>query len=128
MRLLIDTHLLLWGISHSRRLSAKATSLLSDPGNEYIFSSVNIWEVTIKHALGRPDFEVEPRLLRHTLLGRGFEELVMTSEHAMAVGRLPAVHRDPFDRLLIAQASVEGIFLVTADAEVATYPGPIIQV
>jgi len=84
--------------------------------------------VTIKRALGRDDFEVDPHLLRRGLLDNGYGELPISSEHALAVGALPDLHKDPFDRILIAQATVEGVTLLTSDAVVATYPGPIRKV
>ncbi len=81
--------------------------------------------MAIKNALGRPDFAVDPRLLRRGLLDNGYAELPILGDHAMAVAGLPPLHRDPFDRLLIAQAIVEGMLLITADAAVGRYPGPI---
>jgi PIN domain nuclease of toxin-antitoxin system len=87
-----------------------------------------LWEVAIKRGLGREDFRVDPRLLRRGLLDNGYRELPITSEHAVAVDGLPPIHKDPFDRLLVAQATVEGIALLTADPLVARYPGPVRQV
>jgi PIN domain nuclease of toxin-antitoxin system len=106
-------------------LSDAATLLLADPENELFFSVVNLWEVTIKHGLRRPDFQVEPRALRRGLLENGYGELTITCDHAFAVGLLPPIHKDPFDRILIAQAMVEGITLLTSDPIVARYPGPV---
>ena len=94
-------------------------------GHELVFSSASLWEITIKRGLGRADFSVDPRLLRRGLLDNGYLELPITSEHAVAVDGLPAIHKDPFDRILVAQAMVEGMALVTADPLVAQYPGPI---
>jgi PIN domain nuclease of toxin-antitoxin system len=125
MRFLLDTHLLLWTVGRSERLSAAARELFSDLNNRLFFSSASIWEVAIKHERGRSDFSVDPRLLRRTLLGNGYDELPVTGEHAVAVGELPPLHKDPFDRILIAQSVIEGITLLTVDRLVARYPGPI---
>ena len=128
MRLLLDTQLLLWAASLPARLSAVALALLNDPVNEPLFSAASIWEITIKNALGRDDFRVDPRLLRRSLLDNGYLELPVTSQHAVNVDGLPPLHRDPFDRLLLAQAVSEGILLLTTDAQLARYPGPVRRV
>ena len=125
MKLLLDTHLLLWAAGQPRRLSKTARTLIEDAGNELVFSAASLWEITIKCSLGREDFHVDPRLLRRGLLDNAYQELPITSQHAVAVDALPAIHRDPFDRLLIAQASLEGMLLLTRDEIVARYPGPI---
>ncbi|MCE2449714.1 MAG: type II toxin-antitoxin system VapC family toxin [Candidatus Latescibacteria bacterium] len=125
MTLLLDTHLLLWAAGDPERLSAESQDLLGDPATELMFSTASIWEVVIKNALGRSDFRVEPRLLRDGLIQNGYSELAVRSEHALAVGRLPPLHKDPFDRILIAQAQVENVTLLTTDDKVACYPGPI---
>ena len=109
-------------------MPAAAARLVDDLDNELHFSPASIWEVAIKYALGRRDFALEPRLLRRGLLDNGYEELAITSDHAIAVTNLPLLHKDPFDRLLIAQASAEGILLLTSDQTVARYPGPIRKV
>lgn len=125
MRLLIDTHLLLWAAGDPGRLSGRARTLLDDPANELVFSAASLWEVAIKRGLGRDDFRVDARLLRRGLLDNGYGELPLTSQHAVAIDGLPPIHRDPFDRILVAQAMVEGITLLTADPVVAQYPGPV---
>ena len=125
MRLLLDTHLLLWAAGEPDRLSARARTLMEDPGNDLVFSAASLWEITIKTGLGRADFQVDPHLLRRGLIENGYEELPITSQHALAVGQLPDVHRDPFDRILVAQATVEGLLLLTRDPLVKAYPGPI---
>lgn len=99
--------------------------MLANARNELIFSAASLWEVAIKHQLGRDDFRVDPRLLRRGLLDNGYTELSVTSEHAVAVDGLPPIHRDPFDRLLVAQAMVEAVVLLTNDPVVARYPGPV---
>jgi PIN domain nuclease of toxin-antitoxin system len=126
--LLLDTHLLLWAAGQPDRLSAAARTLLEDPANHLFFSPASLWEVVIKNGLGREDFRVDPRLLRRGLIDNGYLELPITSEHAVTVESLPDIHRDPFDRILIAQATVEGILLLTADDVLASYPGPVRRV
>ena len=125
MKVLLDTHLLLWAAGGSDQLSATARLWLEDPQNELTFSPASLWEVSIKRSLGREDFRVDPRLLRRGLLDNGYCELPITSVHAVEVDALPPLHKDPFDRILIAQSIVEGMMLLTADKIVARYPGPI---
>lgn len=125
MKLLLDTHLLLWAAGQPDRLSAKAARLIGNPENELLFSAASLWEVTIKRGLGRNDFQVDPRLLRRGLLDNGYGELPIVSDHVVAIDSLPAMHKDPFDRILVAQATVEGITLLTTDSLVGQYPGPI---
>ncbi|MBI4809111.1 MAG: type II toxin-antitoxin system VapC family toxin [Nitrosomonadales bacterium] len=121
MNLLLDTHLLLWAASEPQRLSAKARALLLDPSNQLVFSSASLWEITIKNGLERSDFNVDPRRLWRMLLVNGYRELSVTSEHTVAVNDLPLLHKDPFDRILVAQARIEGLTLLTADKMVARY-------
>lgn len=121
MNLLLDTHLLLWAASEPQRLSAKARALLLDPSNQLVFSSASLWEITIKNGLERSDFNVDPRRLWRMLLVNGYRELSITSEHTVAVNDLPLLHKDPFDRILVAQARIEGLTLLTADKMVAKY-------
>ncbi len=128
MKLLLDTQILLWAASQPKRLSAAARKLLSDPRNELLFSAASLWEIAIKNTLGRDDFRVEPRLLRRGLLDNGYIELPVTSQHAVNIDALPPLHKDPFDRLLLAQALSEGISLLTGDAQLARYPGPVRKV
>lgn len=125
MKLLLDSHLLLWAAGTPERLSAAARALLEDPDSELLFSAASLWEIAIKRALGREDFQVDARVLRRGLLDNGYAELAVTSEHAVAIDTLSPIHRDPFDRLLVAQAQVEGITLLTSDESIARYPGPI---
>lgn len=128
MKLLLDTHLLLWAAGSPERLSAEARAQIAAPENELLFSAASFWEIAIKRGLGREDFQVDTKLLRRGLLNNGYGELPIGSEHAVAVESLPALHKDPFDRILVAQAMVEGITLLTADALVAQYPGPVRKV
>jgi PIN domain nuclease of toxin-antitoxin system len=128
MRYLLDTQLLLWAAAGSSRLSLTATTIIEEPENELLFSPISLWEIAIKNGLGREDFRVEPRRFRQALLDHGYQELVLTSEHAASIDSLPRLQSDPFDRMLIAQATVEGVTLLTADDQVARYPGPIEKV
>jgi len=125
MKLLLDTHLLLWAAGQPERLSKEARKLLRSPENELFFSAASLWEVVIKRGLGRDDFKADPRILRRGLLDNGYSELPISSEHAVAIESLPPIHKDPFDRILVAQAQVEGITLLTSDSRVAQYPGPV---
>jgi PIN domain nuclease of toxin-antitoxin system len=125
VKLLLDTHLLLWVAGQPERLSQAARELIEDKDNELIFSTASLWEVVIKRGLGRDDFKVDPRLLRRGLLDNGYSELPIGSEHVVAIDALPPLHQDPFDRVLVAQAIVEGITLLTTDAVVAAYPAPV---
>lgn len=125
MKLLLDTHLLLWAAGEPERLSRNARALINNRDNELLFSAASLWEVVIKRGLGRADFQVDPRLLRRGLLDNGYSELPVLSEHVVAIESLPPIHKDPFDRVLVAQATVEGITLLTIDSLVAQYPGPI---
>ena len=125
MKLLLDTHVLLWLAEGSHRLSSAARALVEDRDNRLVFSAASICELAVKRSLDRPDFRTDPGLMRRELLEAGYEDLPVTSAHAAAVASLPPIHRDPFDRLLIAQATVEGIPLLTADATILRYPGPI---
>jgi PIN domain nuclease of toxin-antitoxin system len=99
--------------------------LLNDPENDLVFSAASLWEVAIKHGLGRDDFKVDARILRRGLLDNGYEELAIRSDHVVATEGLPRIHRDPFDRILVSQATTEGITLLTTDSLVSQYPGPI---
>jgi PIN domain nuclease of toxin-antitoxin system len=125
MRLLLDTHLLLWTVGPDERLSAQARRMIGDPGNELCFSTASIWEVASKRSRGRDDFRVDPRVLRRGLLDNLYQELPVTGEHAVAIASLPLLHKDPFDRMLVAQSIIEGITLLTANPLVAQYPGPV---
>ena len=128
MRLLLDTHLLLWAAGSPERLPPAARELIDDPQNLLVFSSASLWKVAIKRGLGRKDFHVDARLLRRGLLDNGYDELPITGEHAVALDGLPPIHKDPFDRMLIAQSMVEGITLLTADPLIAHYPAPVRKV
>ena len=125
MKLLLDTHVVLWAVGEPHRLPADARALMEEEATELVFSAASLWEIAIKNGLGRASFSVDPRLLRRNLLENDYRELPITGAHATAVDLLPPIHRDPFDRILIAQAQIEGLTLVTADSMLARYPGPI---
>lgn len=125
MNLLLDTHLLLWAAFRPGRLSRDAAVMIADPANSLWFSAASIWEVAIKRALDRPDFRVDPGVLRAGLLANGYAELPIAGRHCLGLSGMPALHADPFDRILIAQALAEGMMLLTADSRVSAYPGPI---
>ena len=125
MKLLLDTHLLLWAAGEPKRLSKAARGFLENEANELLFSAVSLWEIAIKRGLGREDFRVDPRLLRRGLLDNGYAEVAITSDHALLLDSLPPLHKDPFDRMLVSQAIGEGVLLLTTDPVVARYPGPV---
>ncbi len=128
MKLLLDTQILLWTAARSELLSERGRSLITDEGNDLYFSPASLWETAIKNGLGRPDFQVDVKTLRDQLLERNYRELAITGFHAAAIGDLPIIHKDPFDRLLLAQARVEGMSLVTSDAVLSRYPAPVILI
>jgi PIN domain nuclease of toxin-antitoxin system len=128
MNFLIDTQLAIWALFDDPRLSRTAQQILDAPENRFQFSVCSIWEIAIKRRLNRPDFQFDPREVREHLLRNGCEELTILSKHAVEVDSLPPIHKDPFDRLLIAQARVEGIILLTCDPVIAKYSGSIRKV
>lgn len=128
MTLLLDTQILLWAVNQPTRLSSAARTLLKNPDNDLLFSPASLWEIAIKNTLGRRDFQVDPRQLRRGLLENGYGELPITGEHAVNVESLPALHKDPFDRMLVAQALTEGVTLLTSDARLADYGGQVRKV
>ncbi len=126
MRVLLDTHLLLWAVGSSRRLSRAARALILDMENEVFYSAASVWEVAIKSALRRKDFNADPAMLVRAFAQSGFSELPVTAAHAVRVAGLPAIHRDPFDRLLVAQSLAEPMTFLTNDATLAPY-SPLVQ-
>jgi PIN domain nuclease of toxin-antitoxin system len=121
MHILLDTNILIWSLTHPERLSGNAGPALIDPKNVVFFSAVSIWEIAIKFGLHRPDFTVEPRAVAKQATANGFIGLPMTIETAASVSTLVMHHRDPFDRLLIAQALAGPMRFYTADATLAVY-------
>lgn len=128
MKLLLDTHLLIWSGWTPRQVSSVARSLINNQENELFFSVASLWEIAIKQALEKDGFHIDARVLRRNLLDNDYNELPVLGDHAVAIRSLPLIHKDPFDRILVAQATVEGITLLTADPIVARYPGPIRKV
>ena len=125
MKFLLDTHLLLWIASDSDQLSNQARNLITALDSELFFSAASLWEIVIKQSLGRQDFQVDVRLLRQGLLDNDYQEIQISSKQAITVANLPPIHKDPFGHILIAQAMVEEITLLTSDKLVAQYSGPI---
>jgi len=125
MRILLDTHFILWTLLEPTRLTPQVRAYIDDPSNEPVFSTASLWEIAIKKALGNPRFQADPRVLRSSMLAAGYIELPVLGDHAVAIAGLPPIHKDPFDRLLIAQSAVEGILFLTSDRVIARYPGPI---
>jgi PIN domain nuclease of toxin-antitoxin system len=122
MRLLLDTHILLWSAGDPARLPSETRAILEAPAHRLLFSAASLWEIVIKLGLGREDFRVDAQLLRRGLLDNGYQELPIDSRHALMVHNLPRIHKDPFDRMLIAQTLVEGLTLMTADDLIMQYP------
>lgn len=125
MTILLDTHVLLWAADAPNRLPDEVRSLIEDPATVVAFSAASLWEIAIKNGLGRRDFNVDPRVLRRGLVENDYTELPVNGTHAVAVDLLPPIHKDPFDRMLVAQAQIEGLTLLTADKTLGLYPGPI---
>ena len=126
MRVLLDTNILLWAAAD--KLPPKATPYIEDKTNILLFSSASIWEIVIKSELGRKDFSVDPAALYGSLLGAGYEELPVISRHSLLVRTLPMIHKDPFDRILLAQAASEGVVFITADKVLSQYSGSTVFV
>jgi PIN domain nuclease of toxin-antitoxin system len=118
---LLDTHVLLWAAQGSSSLGEQSRRVLADPRAELWFSVVSVWEIVIKAGLGRPDFRVDATAIRDRALLAGYRELPVRGQHALGVAELPPLHGDPFDRLLLAQARVENMLLMTADSKVRQY-------
>jgi PIN domain nuclease of toxin-antitoxin system len=113
VRLLLDTHILIWWLADDRKLAKNARAIIANPDNDVLVSAVSLWEISIKVALGRLEVELDD--LEQNLTTNGFRSLPINYRHALTAGRLPAIHRDPFDRMLIAQASVEELRVVSHD-------------
>jgi PIN domain nuclease of toxin-antitoxin system len=125
VRILFDTHLLIWFIGASERLPSGAREAIEDENNQLFFSAASIWELSIKQSTGKAQLALPPELLHRQLIENDFEEVPVTSAHGLTVSVLAPIHKDPFDRILIAQAMAEGMLLLTADETVAQYNGPI---
>lgn len=127
MRLLLDTHVLLWAAGEPEKLSVAGRKLLLAPENTLYFSPASIWEIVIKRELGRDDFQVDPARLRKMLIVNGYTEVPVTSDHTLALAGLPPLHKDPFDRLLVAQSRSEGMLLVSSDTQILRYGDWIVR-
>jgi len=125
LKLLIDTHLLLWAAADT--LPKDAVPYFTNEENELFFSSASIWEIVIKKSLKRPDFQVDPKLFHQGLLDNGYMELGISGYHTLLVDGLPKIHKDPFDRILVAQAKAENAVLLTSDKALSRY-SPVIYV
>jgi PIN domain nuclease of toxin-antitoxin system len=121
MRILLDTHVLMWVLLEPDRLDRDIHATLEETGNEVLFSAASIWEIAIKYGLRRADFTVAPAEIAQAAIDTGFEELVIRRNAASLVGELPLLHCDPFDRLLVAQAVVEPAELYTMDGRLPSY-------
>jgi PIN domain nuclease of toxin-antitoxin system len=128
VRILVDTNVLIWALVDPGRLSRSVRSMLEDPDHEVLFSAASIWEIAIKRRLSRADFKVEPWEIIEGAEAGGFIELPVRSAAALKVADLPLLHRDPFDRLLVAQAMTEPAALYTADAQLAAYSELVVVV
>jgi len=128
VKLVLGTQLLLWAAGQPERLPAATRRLVDDPRNQPVFSAASLWEVAIKSGLGRGDFRADARLLRRGLLDNGYDELAITGEHAVAIGNLPPIHKDPFDRILVRPVGDRGHPAADRRPDVAQYPGPVRKV
>lgn len=127
MNLLLDTHVLLWAAGEPEKLAPALRTVLEDDGNRLYFSPASLWEIAIKRALGREDFQVDPGRLWRLLLLNGYRELAISSAHALAIESLAKLHKDPFDRILLAQAKTESISLVSTDRALIQYGSPVLN-
>jgi PIN domain nuclease of toxin-antitoxin system len=128
LNLLLDTHVALWAITDSLRLPLKAKEMIASPKTNVWISTASIWEIAIKHSLGRGDMPISGQDALRYFSESGYRQLPIEAEHAVAVEDLPAHHNDPFDRILVAQALLEPMRLMTHDALVARYSDSIIQI
>lgn len=127
MRILLDTHAFLWWVTDDKRLSVRAKRLIAQGSNEIFFSAASAWEISIKSTLGRIELpDAAERYIPSQLEHNAFQPLPVRIEHALRVTALPSVHRDPFDRLLVAQALVEGLAILSKDRRIASYPARVI--
>jgi len=128
LKLLLDTHIILWLAGAPEKLSETTHALLQVSDNSLFFSAASIWEIVIKLGLGRKDFKVDPSRLRKMLMQNGYAELPITAEHVLKIESLPSLHKDPFDRLFLAQARSEGMMLLTVDPLIAQYQDSVLPV
>ena len=124
-RFLVDTQLLLWNVYGSRKLPARVARLFRDGRHQFFYSAASLWEIAIKAARGREDFVADTAAIRDALEANGFHELPVVAQHAVQLSSLPPIHADPFDRMLVAQAIIEPMTLITSDERLAAYPATI---
>jgi PIN domain nuclease of toxin-antitoxin system len=128
MRLLLDTQMLIWLLYWPEILPPGARKIIEDEKNELCFSPASMWEISIKRSQNKPEFQVDARFMYETLLDKGCTEILVSSSHTIAAGGLPLLHKDPFDRLLVAQALDEKLFLLTCDKKIAEYSAPVLYI
>ncbi len=128
MRILLDTHVLIWALAEPMRLDSEARATIAGRADEVLFSAASIWEIAIKKRLGRVDFAFVPAEIARSAIAAGYVELALRSTAAALVAELPLLHRDPFDRVLVAQAVTEPAFLYTADPRLVPYSELVRQV
>ena len=121
MNFLLDTHILIWAAISPHKFSSELVGLLSDPSNHLYFSSASIWEISVKKSLGKRDFKISSKKLHDGLIENGYKEIKVSALHAMEVIKLPYIHRDPFDRILVAAAIWENMPLLTNDSKLSPY-------
>jgi PIN domain nuclease of toxin-antitoxin system len=126
MKLLLDTHILLWAAGDPHKIKPQMRALIEDEANTLHYSAASLWEIVIKNRLGRSDFSVDPDIFRAALEDHGYLEVPIRSEHVLFVHSLPPMHKDPFDRILVAQGSIEGMGILTVDQAVIDYGGTVI--
>ena len=126
MKLLLDTHILLWAAAGT--LPKKAAALIKNEANTLLFSAASIWEIVIKNGLNRSDFQVDASMLYNGLLDNGYNEIAISGSHSLIVGKLPSLHKDPFDRIIVAQAQHEKATIITSDEILTEYPCSVIFV
>ena len=128
MRYLLDTHILLWALQNNPKLTSAARNIIIDPNNTLFFSVASIWEIAIKVGQGYVKDLIEPKLFYQTLVANDYTELPIHSDHAAKVMQLPMIHKDPFDRMIIAQSLIEDLVVITADSKVAKYDISVIEI
>lgn len=128
MNILLDTHIALWAITDSPRLSASAKTQILNTQNSIWVSVVSLWEIAIKHSLGKGEMPIDAQQALSYFRASGYQILPIYAEHTLTIAELPKHHQDPFDRLLIAQAMTEPMRLMTHDAHIAKYGGMVLMV
>ena len=128
MKYLLDTHIILWSGFDVKRLSRKAKSILENPENTLYFSPISLWEISIKHEKHPEQMAITSERVREIAIKMGFIELPVRSRHGVDIAKLPDIHNDPFDRMLITQARSDGLYLISHDDKVIAYGEPVVKV